>query len=56
MAGTVSSTITVTKGNANLDSSSFKYIWSTSDSATPNTTFTSGSTVSISSKTGKYYS
>lgn len=55
VAGTVSSTITVTKGNANLDSSSFKYIWSTSDSATPNTTFTSGSTVSISSKTGKYY-
>lgn len=55
VAGTVSSTITVTKGNANLDSSSLKYIWSTSDSATPNTTFTSGSAVSISSKTGKYY-
>lgn len=55
VAGTVSSTITVTKGNANLDSSSFKYIWSTSDSATPSTTFTSGSTVSTSSKTGKYY-
>lgn len=55
VSGTISSTITVTKGNANLDSSSLKYIWSTSDSATPNTTFTSGSTVSISSKTGKYY-
>ena len=55
VAGTISSKITVTKGSADLTSSSLKYIWSTSDSATPSTTFTSGSTVSTSSKTGKYY-
>ena len=53
--GNVSSKITVSKGNANLDSSTYKYIYSTSNSATPNTSFTSGNSYTLDGATGTYY-
>ena len=53
--GNVSSKITVSKGNANLDSSTYKYIYSTSNSATPNTSFTSGNSYTLENATGTYY-
>lgn len=53
--GNVSSKITVTKGTTDLNTSTFKYIWSTSNSATPNTSFSNNATVTLSSKTGIYY-
>lgn len=54
---TQSSTITVTNTarGATLDTSSYKYIWSTSKTATPNKSFTSGSRYSKSSGEGTYY-
>ena len=53
--GNVASTINVSKGNANLDSSTYKYIYSTSNSATPNTSFTSGNSYTLDGATGTYY-
>ena len=53
--GNVSSKIIVSKGNAELDSSTYKYIYSTSNSATPNTSFTSGNSYTLESATGTYY-
>ena len=53
--GNISSKITVTKGGANLDTSTFKYIYSTSNTATPNTSFTSGSSYTLTSGNGIYY-
>ena len=53
--GNVSSKITVSKGNANLDESTYKYIYSTSNSATPNTSFTSGNSYTLDGATGTYY-
>ena len=53
--GNVSSKITVSKGNANLNESTYKYIYSTSNSATPNTNFTSGNSYTLDGATGTYY-
>ena len=53
--GNVSSKITVSKGNANLNESTYKYIYSTSNSATPNTSFTSGNSYTLDGATGTYY-
>ena len=53
--GNVASTINVSRGNANLDESTFKYIYSTSNSDTPNTNFISGSSYTLTNGTGKYY-
>ena len=53
--GNVSSTIIVSRGGADLDTSTFKYIYSTSSTATPNTSFTSGNSYTLTSATGKYY-
>ena len=53
--GNVSSKITVSRGNANLDESTYKYIYSTSNSATPNTSFTSGNSYTLDGATGTYY-
>lgn len=53
--GNVSSKIIVSKGNAELDSSTYKYIYSTSNSATPNTNFTSGNSYTLDGATGTYY-
>ena len=53
--GNVASTINVSKGNAELDSSTYKYIYSTSNSATPNTSFTSGNSYTLENATGTYY-
>ena len=53
--GNVASTINVSRGNANLDESTFKYIYSTSNSATPNTNFTSGNSYTLDGATGTYY-
>lgn len=53
--GNVSSKITVSKGNANLDESTYKYIYSTSNGATPNTSFTSGNSYTLENVTGTYY-
>ena len=52
-----SSTITVNKGDefSDLDASSYKYIYSTNNSATPNASFTSGESYSQSSGDGDYY-
>ena len=49
--GNVSSKIIVSKGNAELDSSTYKYIYSTSNSATPNISFTSGNSYTLESAT-----
>ena len=56
-AKTQSSKITVTNDSygATLNTGSYKYIWSTSNTATPTTAFTSGSTYKQSSGTGNYY-
>ena len=53
--GNVASTINVSRGNANLDESTFKYIYSTSNSATPNTSFISGNSYTLEGATGTYY-
>ena len=53
--GNVASTINVSNGNAELDISTFKYIYSTSNSATPNTSFTSGNSYTLENATGTYY-
>ena len=53
--GNVSSTITVSNGSTELDSSSLKYIYSTSKTDTPNTSFTSGNTYTLEGATGIYY-
>lgn len=49
------SKITVTDGGSGGNTATYKYIYSVNDSATPSTTFASGSSYSISSKTGIYY-
>lgn len=53
--GNISSKITVSKGNANLNESTYKYVYSTSNSATPNTSFTSGNSYTLENATGTYY-
>ena len=53
--GNISSKITVSKGNANLNESTYKYVYSTSNSATPNTSFTSGNSYTLDGATGTYY-
>ena len=53
--GDVSSTITVSNGSTELDSSTLKYIYSTSKTDTPNTSFTSGNTYTLEGATGTYY-
>ena len=53
--GNVSSKITVSRANVNLDESTYKYIYSTSNSATPSTSFTSGNSYTLENATGTYY-
>ena len=53
--GNVSSTITVSNGSTELDSSTLKYIYSTSKTDTPNTSFTSGNSYTLENATGTYY-
>ena len=53
--GNVSSKITVSRANVNLDESTYKYIYSTSNSATPSTSFTSGNSYTLDGATGTYY-
>ena len=53
--GNISSVITVSKGSAELDASSLKYIYSTSSTATPSTIFTSGNTYTLEGATGTYF-
>ena len=53
--GNVSSMITVSKGNAELDTSTYKYIYSTNNSDTPSINFTSGSSYTLENATGAYY-
>ena len=53
--GNVSSTINVSKGSNDLDSSTLKYIYSLSDNVSPSVEFTSGNSYSLTSATGKYY-
>jgi len=50
-----SSKITVNDNHSGGDTSTYKYIWSTTTSATPNTSFTSGRNVTLTSVTGEYY-
>lgn len=53
--GNISSKIDVTKGSLNLNADSFKYVFSTNVNAVPNTSFTTGSIVSLKKPTGTYY-
>ena len=53
--GNVSSTINVSKGSNDLDSSTLKYIYSLSDNVSPSVEFTPGNSYSLNSATGKYY-
>ena len=53
--GNVSSTITVSNGSTELDFSTLKYIYSTSKTDTPNTSFTSGNSYTLENATGTYY-
>jgi len=52
---TASSKITVSDNHSGGDTSKYKYIYSTSKTATPGTTFTSGSSYSKTGVTGNYY-
>ena len=53
--GNVESTINVSRGNANLDESTYKYIYSTNNGVTPNISFTSGNSYTLENATGVYY-
>ena len=53
--GNISSAITVSKGSNKLDSSSFKYIWSTDKNATPDKNFMTGNIYTLENATGIYY-
>ena len=53
--GNITSTINVTKGNSNLDASTFKYTWSTDKNATPDKPFMTGNSYTLENATGKYY-
>ena len=53
--GNVSSTINVSKGSNDLDSSTLKYIYSLSDNVSPSVEFIPGNSYSLNSATGKYY-
>jgi len=54
-AKTQSSKITVTDNKSGGKTDTYKYTWSTSTTATPGTSFTSGSTYTLSGETGTYY-
>ena len=53
--GNISSTIIVSRGGAELNTSTYKYIYSTNSSAIPNTSFTSGNSYTLTDATGTYY-
>ena len=53
--GSVNSRITVNEGSSELNSSSLKYIWSTSSSASPDTSFVNNDIVYLDNATGTYY-
>ena len=53
--GNVSSRIIVSRGNAELNTTTFKYIYSTSNTATPNISFNSGNSYTLENVTGVYY-
>jgi len=54
-AKSASSTISVSDSHSQGDTATYKYIYSTSSTATPSTKFTSGSSYSQTSGTGNYY-
>ena len=53
--GNITSTINVSKGSNDLNSSTLKYIYSLSNNVSPSVEFTSGNSYSLNSATGKYY-
>lgn len=53
--GSVNSRITVNEGSSELNSSSLKYVWSTSSSASPDTSFVNNDIVYLDNATGTYY-
>ena len=53
--GNVNSRITVNEGSSELNSSSLKYVWSTSSSASPDTGFVNNDIVYLDNATGTYY-
>ena len=53
--GNVSSTILVSKGSDDLNSSTLRYIYSLSNNVSPSVEFSSGNSYSLTSATGKYY-
>ena len=53
--GNISSTIIVSRGGAELNTSTYKYIYSTNSSAIPNISFTSGNSYTLTDATGTYY-
>ena len=53
--GNITSTINVSKGSNELDTSTFKYIWSTDKNTTPDKTFMTGNSYTLEKVTGKYY-
>ena len=53
--GNISSTIIVSRGGAGLNTSTYKYIYSTNSSAIPNISFTSGNSYTLTDATGTYY-
>ncbi|MBQ8219417.1 MAG: InlB B-repeat-containing protein, partial [Bacilli bacterium] len=55
VSGNISNVINVHKGENNLDTSTFKYIWSTDANAEPNISFTSGEEITLENVTGIYY-
>ena len=55
VSGNISSTINVSKGSNNLDSSTLKYIYSKDKNTAPSVEFTPGSSYSLNTATGTYY-
>ncbi len=53
--GNITSRITVTKGNNRIDTSSFKYIYSTDINAEPDNSFISGNSYTLENASGIYY-
>ena len=53
--GNITSTINVSKGSNDLNSSTLKYIYSLSDNVSPSVEFIPGNSYSLNSATGKYY-
>ena len=53
--GNITSTINVSKGSNDLNSSTLKYIYSLSNNVSPSVEFISGNSYSLNSATGKYY-